>query len=497
METAKAKSNIVLVGTYRPENESWIRERRLYNLPLPKILSHKEHKGRKDGRAAAPHAALPFHRNVSSVVLFAEGHPNFAFKAKFKDVVDGEWLAANGYIRDGRASARPHAAAYALYELLEESTPAKLLGRKSAEVFVSSSRCPVVKIDEAFYSRSYPVTGGKSMPYVFDCLKPYFRKWKSATTFDPMQELHVAASVLGNDASNGGIGVRGDDFIKSRILSLRGVQVMLDSDLAMLYGVETKVLNQAVKRNIERFPPDFMFQVTDAEWREAQDAVANLKSQFVTSSWGGVRKRPFAFTENGIAMLSGVLRSQTAIEINIRIMRVFVAIRRFAIANMGILQRLGAVEVKQAVMDEKLNAVLGQIKCREFPPERIFYDGHEYDAYDKIVEFIRKARRDIVVIDAYADNVVLQILGKKRTGVSVTVVKGPRARLTTLDVSKFNAQFANSLTVKTSPAFHDRFIIIDQSLLLHVGASLNYIGKKCFAISVLDAANIPSIMGRI
>ena len=496
MKKAETKSNIVLVGTYRPENESWIRERRLYNLPLPFFVSRKERKDRKDGRAGAPRtppAALPFHQNISAIVLFAEGHPNFASKAKFKDVVDGAWLKKNGY----SLSAKPHGEMYALYELLEESTPAKLLGRKSAEVFVSSSRCPVVKIDESFYSKPYPVTGGKSMPYVFDCLKPYFRKWRSATTFDPMQELHVAASVLGNDASNGGIGVRGDDFIKSRILSLRGVQVMLDSDLAMLYGVETKVLNQAVKRNIERFPPDFMFQVTDAEWREAQDAVANLKSQFVTSSWGGVRKRPFAFTENGIAMLSGVLRSQTAIEINIRIMRVFVAIRRFAIANMGILQRLGAVEVKQAVMDEKLNAVLGQIKCREFPPERIFYDGHEYDAYDKIVEFIRKARRDIVVIDAYADNVVLQILGKKRTGVSVTVVKGPRARLTTLDVSKFNAQFANSLTVKTSPAFHDRFIIIDQSLLLHVGASLNYIGKKCFAISVLDAANIPSIMGRI
>jgi len=332
MKKAEKESRFVLVGTYRPANEKWIAEKRLYNLPLPKIFSHKEHKGHKAG------GHLAFHEKISGVVLFAEGHPNFAFKAKFKDVVDGAWLKKNGY----SLSAKPHGEKYALYELLEESTPAKLLGVKSAEVFVSSSRCPCVKIDEAFYSKTYPVTGGKSMPYVFDCLKPYFRKWRSATTFDPMQELHVAASVLGNDASNGGIGVRGDDFIKSRILLLRGVQVMLDSDLAMLYGVETKVLNQAVKRNIERFPPDFMFQVTDAEWREAQDAVANLKSQFVTSSWGGVRKRPFAFTENGIAMLSGVLRSQTAIEINIRIMRVFVAIRRFAIANMGILQRLDA-----------------------------------------------------------------------------------------------------------------------------------------------------------
>jgi len=489
-------SKSVLVGTYRPENEAWIRERRLYNLPLPSFVdfSRKERKGRKDGRAgSSPPAVLSFHKNINAIVLFAEGHQNFAFKAKFREVVDGAWLKKNGYA----LAEKPHGARYALYELYEESTPVKLLGAKSAEVFVASSRCPCVKIDEAFYSKPYPVTGGSSMPYVFDCLKPYFRKWKSATTFNPLQEVPVVGYVLGNDTANGGIFVRDDDFIKSRILSLRGVQVMLDSDLAMLYGVETKVLNQSVKRNSERFPPDFMFQVTDTEWREAQNAIANLKSQFVTSSWGGARKRPFAFTENGIAMLSGVLRSRTAIEINIRIMRVFVAIRRFAIANMGILQRLGAVEVKQAVMDEKLNAVLGQIECKEFPPEKIFYDGHEYDAYDKIVEFIRKAKRDIVVIDAYADNVVLQILEKKRPGVTVTIVKGPRARLTALDVSKFNAQFSNSLTVKVSSAFHDRFIIIDQSLLLHVGASLNHIGKKCFAISVLDAANIPAIMGRI
>ena len=181
MKKAETKSNIVLVGTYRPENESWIRERRLYNLPLPVFVS------RKDGRAGAPRtppAALPFHQNISAIVLFAEGHPNFAFKAKFKEVVDGSWLKTNGY----SLSAKPHGEMYALYELLEESTPAKILGRKSAEVFVSSSRCPVVKIDESFYSKPYPVTGGKSMPYVFDCLKPYFKKWKLATTFNPVQE---------------------------------------------------------------------------------------------------------------------------------------------------------------------------------------------------------------------------------------------------------------------------------------------------------------------
>ena len=160
----------VVVGTYRPENEAWIAERRLYNLPLPKC------------------GKLAFHETVSGIVLFAEGHRNFASKARFKDVVDGAWLKKNGYSREGRASSRPHGIAYALYELYEESTPAKLLGDRAAEVFVSSSRCPCVKIDEAFYAKPYPVTGGRSMPYVFDCLKPYFRKWKSATTFNPVQE---------------------------------------------------------------------------------------------------------------------------------------------------------------------------------------------------------------------------------------------------------------------------------------------------------------------
>ena len=183
-----AEVNYVLVGTYRPANESWIRERRLYNLPLPTSLAQgvgsRVPRDRKGSAGRRMPSALTFHKNIRGIVLFAEGHPNFAFKAKFKEVVDGEWLKAHGY---GMASS-PHAAAYALYELCEESTPAKLLGAKSAEVFVSSSRCPCVKIDEAFYSKPYPVTGGKSMPYVFDSLKPYFRKWKTATVFSPVQE---------------------------------------------------------------------------------------------------------------------------------------------------------------------------------------------------------------------------------------------------------------------------------------------------------------------
>ena len=159
------RPQIVVACTCRAVNHGWIKERRLYNLPLPKC------------------GKLAFHENVGGIVVFVEAHPNLAFKARFKDVVDGAWLAKNGY----SLAVKPHGEKYALYELYEESTPAKLLGAKSAEVFVSSARCPCVKIDEAFYSKPYPVTGGRSMPHVFDCLKPYVRKWKSATTFNPVQ----------------------------------------------------------------------------------------------------------------------------------------------------------------------------------------------------------------------------------------------------------------------------------------------------------------------
>ena len=166
MSEKRQNANIVLVGTCRPENFDWIRERRLYNLPLPNV------------------GKLAFHENVSGVVVFAQGHPHLAFKSRFKDVVDGSWLDAEGYSR----TKEPHGEKYALYDLYEESTPAKLLGDKSADVFVCSARCPSIKIDETFYSKPYPVTGGKSMPYVFDMLKPYVAKWKNAMSFSPVQE---------------------------------------------------------------------------------------------------------------------------------------------------------------------------------------------------------------------------------------------------------------------------------------------------------------------
>ena len=285
--------------------------------------------------------------------------------------------------------------------------------------------------------------------------------------------------------------------IHNYICEVRGRRVMLDSDLAMLYGVETKVLNQAVKRNIERFPSDFMFQITKSEWLEAQTSSANLKSQFVTSSWGGVRKLPYAFTEYGIAMLSGVLRSSIAVEINIRIMRVFVAMRRFTVAHEGLLQRIGAVEVKQVVMDEKLNMVLGAIKEGEFPEQKVFFEGTYYDAYSFAKKLVRKASKSIVLIDGYCDGVTLDILAQKRKGVKTTIVTHAKhPALTSTDLAKFNAQNP-TLTIIASAGFHDRFLIMDDVLLYHFGASLKDLGRKCFAVTKMDATFIPSIMGQI
>ena len=295
------------------------------------------------------------------------------------------------------------------------------------------------------------------------------------------------------------------DSIRSRILTIRGVQVMLDRDLAELYGVPTKALNQAVKRNSERFPEQFMFQLNKGE-------LENWKSQIVTSNIEleqyvkmGVRRAPFAFTEQGIAMLSAVLKSNTAITVSIRIMDAFVAMRRALATIAPLLSRLEATERRQLKLEdsqarneERFKMILDAMQNNDFPPQKIFYDGQIYDAFEQMKKFVRMAKKELIVIDPYFDDSVLPLIAQKRKGVSVLVVKNPQNRkLHAVDVAKFNAQYANSLTVKDSIRFHDRFLIIDQTTLIHVGASLNYLGKRCFAFSSLDKSNIPDILAKI
>ena len=285
------------------------------------------------------------------------------------------------------------------------------------------------------------------------------------------------------------------EAIRSRIFTTRGVQVMLDRDLSGLYGVSTGALNQAVKRNKNRFPERFMFQLNKEE-------TENLKSQSVISSWGGSRSCPYAFTEQGIAMLSSVLRSETAILVSIRIMDAFVAMRKALASFAPMLMRIDTMERRQiadqARNEERFKLILDAMQDKKFPPQKVFFDGQVYDAFEQMKKFVRMAKSELIVIDPYFDDSVLPLIAQKRPGVMVLVVKNFRKnQLHDVDVAQFNAQYGDTLTVKESDKFHDRFLIIDKSALVHVGASLNHLGKKCFAFSSLDKSNIPDVLAKL
>lgn len=289
------------------------------------------------------------------------------------------------------------------------------------------------------------------------------------------------------------------DMIRSRIFTIRGVQVMLDRDLAELYGVATKALNQAVKRNIERFPSEFSFLLTSDEM---QELVTNC-DRFQTVKHSTVPMR--AFTEHGIIMLASTLKSDAATQASIRITRAFVAMRRALASIAPLLARIEATERRQLKLEdsqvrneERFKLILDAMQDKKFPPQKVFFDGQVYDAFEQMKKFVRMAKNELIVIDPYFADCVLPLVAQKRTGVQVVVVKNSRSKLLhDVDVAQFNAQYNNSLTVKVSDNFHDRFLIIDKTTLIHVGASLNHLGKKCFAFSSLDKSNIPDIIAKI
>ena len=283
--------------------------------------------------------------------------------------------------------------------------------------------------------------------------------------------------------------------IKSLIYVVRGQQVMLDSDLAMLYQVETKVFNQAVSRNIERFPENFRFQLTKEEF----DA---LRSQIATSNGrGGRRYRPYMFTEQGIAMLSGVLRSDVAVQVSIRIMNTFVEMRRFIANNALLFEKVSNIELKQLEYqkstDERFDKVFQYIEDHAESEQKIFFDGQIYDAFSLITSIIQKAQKEIILIDGYVDVDTLNILAKKNTGVAVKIFTYASTRLTNTDAANFNAQYP-TLTVKKTQVFHDRFIILDGKTAYHIGASIKDAGKKCFGISLLeDPGMVTDLLNRL
>ena len=260
--------------------------------------------------------------------------------------------------------------------------------------------------------------------------------------------------------------------------------------LANLYQVETRILNQSVKRNIKRFPEEFYFQLTD-------DESQHLTSQIVMSSssadtHGGRRRNAYAFTEQGIAMLSSVLRSDIAITVSVNIMKAFVEMRQFISNNALLFEKISNVELKQLEYqkktDHKLDIIFNHISANGENNQKIFFDGQIYDAFSFIVELIEKANNDIKLIDNYVDIDTLNILRRKLPGVTVTIYTYSNTKLSSTDVNTFNSQYP-TLTINHTQNFHDRFLIIDNTVVYHIGASIKDAGKKCFAISLMEDNN--------
>ena len=278
--------------------------------------------------------------------------------------------------------------------------------------------------------------------------------------------------------------------IQNRILTIRGIQVMIDRDLAELYQVETKVLNQAVKRNIERFPESFRFQLNAAEKNELVtncDRFENLKHSSIN---------PCAFTEHGVSMLSAVLRSDIAVKISIQIMNAFVEMRKFIANNAGIFQRLDKVELKQIEADHKFEQIFKALESGSVMPRQgIFFDGQVFDAYKFVSDLFRTAQKSIIIIDNYIDDTVLTHLEKRNKNVKVTIFTRVLSRQMALDIKKFNEQY-QPVAVKEFNNSHDRFLIIDDKTVYHFGASLKDLGRKWFAFSKFDIDAV-KLLGRL
>ena len=256
---------------------------------------------------------------------------------------------------------------------------------------------------------------------------------------------------------------------------------MLDYHLAEIYKVETKVMNRAVKRNLDRFPNTFRFQLTNDEY-------LNLRFQFGTSSfeYGGRRYLPFVFTEQGVAMLSAVLRSDTAIRVSIEIMNAFVEMRKLIGSHSGLLQRIDRVEIKLSEHDQKFEAVFKALESGQPTPKQgIFFDGQIFDAYNFVADIVRSAKKSVILLDNYVDDSVLLLLAKRDKGISATIYTKSISNSLELDLKKHNSQY-EQITIKTFDKSHDRFLIIDNNIVYHLGASLKDLGKKWFAFSLIE-----------
>ena len=298
--------------------------------------------------------------------------------------------------------------------------------------------------------------------------------------------------------------------IASKIMVIRDVQVLLDRDIAEMYGVETKVFNQAVKRNIKRFPEAFRFQLNEDEALEVE---RSSRSQFVTLNNSGnlrgsnIKYLPYAFTEQGVAMLSAVLRSEKAVQVSIEIMNAFVQMRHYLRGNMGLAGRLNAFETKVETrlvdhelkfkkIDENFSKIFNELDSNpKKAKEGVFFKGQIFDAYAFFQDIIKTAKKEIILIDGYVDLSVLERLSVKQKNVKVKIYTHPKAELRQIDVHQFNQQYPTA-TMDYTQKMHDRFLIIDNKDLYHIGASLKDLGKQCFAFDKMEDSKtiIPAIL---
>ena len=263
---------------------------------------------------------------------------------------------------------------------------------------------------------------------------------------------------------------------------------MLDSDVAMLYHYTTKNINKAVKRNIDRFPEDFCFQLTESEFQ-------NLRFQFGTLNRkvnnGEVTRKylPYVFTEQGISMLSGVLKNEIAVKVSVSIIRAFVEMRKFLMLNGQVFGRLTSIEHKLLEHDKKFDEVFNQLQQEENIKQKIFFEGQIYDAYILIIDIIKKANKKILIIDNYIDDSVLKMITKKNKNVEVIILTSDKSNIEKIDIQKFNKEYPVLKVAKTNK-FHDRFIVIDNKEMYHLGASIKDLGKKCFGINKIKDLEI-------
>ena len=285
---------------------------------------------------------------------------------------------------------------------------------------------------------------------------------------------------IGDDMNN--TIVKDEVNIENLIYEVRGKQVMLDSDLARLYHTETRRINEAVNRNKAKFPERFCFRITESEYNF-------LKSQFATSK-GGSRKGHTVFTEQGVAMLATILKTDVATKVSIAIMDAFVAMRKYISSNLLEQKYINNIVFEHDSQIKLLQSTFNKLEEKKKVNE-IYFDGQIYDAYSKIQEIFKEAKKEIIIIDGYADNTILDII--KRLKVNVTIVTKPNNLLTKQDVLKYNKQYHN-LKVIYDNSFHDRYFILDGNIVYHCGASINRIGYKTFSITLIGDEEVSSLL---